>query len=550
MRARPSRARSPAADLAAALERTAAEARAKAYPLTKYAADPVAYVRERLREPHVMAHQAAMLEALARGVAGLAPARVACRSGQKVGKTKTIVWAALWFYETQAGARVFLCAAIIEQTRNVLWRELGDTLRAAEGRGAVVDGKLAASPAGGFVSLDGSREIRGVSGREIEAVAGLSGNMLTCIDEASHLPEDKAQAFAGNTMGGGALFFTSNPTRNAGPFFDAFHAARPFWQTFHVDAEKVARWQEEHGIRIPYTATLAKIDEFRQLYGEDSPFWALRVKGEWLRNEAGRINPMARIVEAAARWSAAPDEGELSIGYDPAGADLERGDEHAWAVVRGSKCLAIHRRRGLDEDQAVNETRSILNVYRRDGETPRVLVDCEGPIGAPIAARLGSEARARDLGGQRGDRFKCIPVKASSRFVRARDKFDRVRDELFWNLAQWLKTGAIPPNDAKLEADLYFPQWETLPDGRVKATSKEKLRDLLGNRSPDSGDALALAVHVPGDWVPDLQAAGAPGGGGRQLYTSPDDSAWAWKEDADTGGAQDQSAPFWPEEEG
>jgi len=58
--------------------------------------------------------------------------------------------------------------------------------------------------------------------------------------------------------------------------------------------------------------------------------------------------PMALIEEAAARWATADDVAPLVIGYDVAGAAVG-GDLHAWAPVRGNKCLPIHTGEGLTE---------------------------------------------------------------------------------------------------------------------------------------------------------------------------------------------------------
>lgn len=497
MTVRVTRARTLAGELAGAFERASADLRAGSYPLTRYQRDPLAYVRERLHVEHVMPHQAAILMAIARGIAGEAPDRVATRSGQKCGKTATAIWAALWFYECFGEARVFLCAAIIEQTKNVLWRELGQTLRRARERGADVDGRLAQSPAGGLVSVDGSREIKGISGREVEALAGLSGRTLTIIDEASHLATEKAEVFQGNAMGGGSQLWISNPTRSEGPFYEAFHALKDFWQTFHVDGEEVARWQAETGIRIPYTVTLEKVDEARAMFGEDSPFWALRVKGNWLRNETGRCIPMWIIEAAIARWAEVSDEGVLAIGYDVAGPG-DGGDDHCWAPVRGAKCLAIIRDRALDEEQALAKTYAILDVYRREGEVPRIMVDSEGPYGSAIYGRLRAESERRLLQDARKG-FDVFGVKASSRSVRDPSKFERVRDELVWVLGEWMRDGAAIPNDPKLQAELYAPRWSSVPGGQLRTTPKTALRDLL-NRSPDSADALALAVRQPHGW--------------------------------------------------
>jgi hypothetical protein len=375
---RTTRARTPSSTLATTLERQVAQARAGAYPLTQYQADPVRYAQARLHV-ELMPHQEEILRALAAGIrAALAvesgkaaktaavdlaelelaarrsPPRAAVRSGQKCGKTLVAIVACFWFYECFPNARVFLCAAIEVQTKLVLWRELASVLRHAKKCGAEIDGRAAASPAGGFVSSDGSREIRGLSGRDIESLAGLSGSQLMVVDEASALPEGKSQVFEGNQLGGGAaaMLWISNPTRTSGPFYDAFHSAAEHWQTFHVDGEAIARWQAETGRRIPYTVTIEKVEEARERWGEKSPFWLLRIKGDFLRNETGRCVTMAQIEAALERWSTTPDEGQLVIGYDPAGP-AAGGDLHAWAIVRGRKCLELLTKEGVSEDDAI-----------------------------------------------------------------------------------------------------------------------------------------------------------------------------------------------------
>jgi phage terminase large subunit len=494
MKHRLTRARTLYADMYSAATRVLAAVLAGQYPLTQYQTDPVRYVRERLRVKVMMPHQAAILVALARGVAGLAHPRVAVRSGQKSGKTAVAVWAALWFYECFPGAQVLMSAAIEAQTRNVLWKELGDTLRRARLGGGHIDGDLSRSPATGLLSSDGSRSIKGVSGRDIEALAGVSGRQLMIIDEASHLPESKAQVFAGNQMGGGgAQFMISNPTANSGPFYDAFHVMSQWWQTFHVDCEAVADWQVANDVRIPFTTSREKIEEARAMYGEDSPFWSWRIKGNFLRNETGRAMPMVRIEAAIARWAEAEADGELTIGWDIAGDGID-ADENAWAIRRGRKCIAVYRRRALSEEAALAETYGLLQMYRRDGEVPRVMVDAEGPIGSAYYGRLRGEAEHRQQHSP-GSLFEVYGIRASSRFVRDKTKFDRVRDELIWTLSQWLIDGAIP-NDSKLQSELYEPKWEPNSNNKLVATPKHLIREKLG-RSPDSLDALALSVRGP-----------------------------------------------------
>lgn len=484
--------RIPSRVLASRLDVRASLLRAKTYPLTEFAHDPVRYARERLGIRNLLPHQEEILRAICDAVHGRARPRVAVRSGQKDGKTKIVIVAALWFYESFSEARVYCCAAIEEQTKGVLWNELGITLRAAERHGSKIDGILSRSPKGGFTSTDDSRQIKGLGGREIESVAGLSGNQLMIVDEASHLPKKKYEVFEGNNMGGGVVVFISNPTRTDGPFYDAFHGARAYWQTFHLDSEVIVAWLEAHNLEIPGIVTRARVEEKREMYGTDSPFWIVRVKGDFLKHETGRAIPMWKIDEAIARWALMGDTlGPLTIGYDPAGPGVF-GDEHAWAIRRGPKILHLHTRRGLNDDEAVAETLSVLRMWRRPTDPPpRIVLDAEGPIGSVIFARLRSESERLRLG-RSAEVFDVHAVRASSRFVRDKTKFDRVRDELIWNFAEWLSEGAVP-NDPFLQGELYEPVWQGISGGRIRATAKSDIKEKLG-RSPDRFDACALSV--------------------------------------------------------
>ncbi len=517
------RARTPASTLATKLERTAALTRAGAYPLTFYQMVPVRYAKERLHVD-LMPHQVQILRALCAGILGKAVPRVAVRSGQKCGKTLAGIVGALWFYECFPSSRVFLCAAIEQQTKLVLWRELGSVLRFAKASGALIDGKASASPSGGLISSDGSREIRGLHGRDIESLAGLSGSQLMIVDEASALPEAKSQVFAGNQLGGGAsaILLISNPTRTSGPFYDAFHSASEHWQTAHIDGEAVADWQAETGRRIPFTITREKIEEARDRFGEKSPFFLLRVKGEFLRNETGRCITIAVIEDAIERWSATDSgDGPLVIGYDPAGP-ATGGDLHAWAPVRGNRCGEILTAEGLSIERAFARTLELLRVLRRPRELPRVHVDAEGPIGSVIVARLRDEAERRAIH-DRANAFLVVGIKSSSLRVRQASKFERLRDEMMWALAEWMVTGAIPADD-RLQNELHASRWSALPDERLKCTPKDDLRDILG-RSPDRMDALCLAVQPSASDVYDeapQERHGMPNAYGAEDERDPD----------------------------
>ena len=472
----------------------------KRWPLVQYQGDPVAFVREVLGAEHVLPKQREFLESVRDNV------KTALRSGTKTGKTKTLIWAALWFYCCFPSSRVIMLATLEKQLRTVLWKELRNTLRTSK---TLIDGKWSDNPATGFRAEDG-REIFAGGARDIEGLAGQSGGaQFFIVDEASHLPQSKYEAILGNMSGHGVQRFAAagNPVRAEGPFYEWFHGQREHWATFALSSVEVAEWQAARNLAIPGLARLGTLEAWKEEWGEDSPFYVIRVRGEFLLNETGHVISMEKILQAQERWNDAADVGPLSIGLDPAGPGIA-GDESVFAIVRGKKCLALFAFRGLTDDGHLTHLRSLITTYRRGDEPVSVTVDSEGPIGGKLFAKL--RAVAENLRTVKpAEAFSVFGVKASDKARRWPQHYDRVRDELAANLAAWLprrgtdglwedEGGAIPM-DHKLAQELYAPVWIGMPNkplGGLKVSSKDDQRDVLG-RSPDRADALALAVWRP-----------------------------------------------------
>lgn len=479
--------------------------------VVKYRDDPVAYARERLAVDF-MPHQAAVAYAVAgqwhritdemRALAHLkneGKRKISVTSGTKTGKSALIVGLALWFFECFEFSRTFMSAAKGEQIRTVLWRELDLVLKHAPHR---PDGVLQEDPARGFRSPDRMREIKGFTGRKIESLAGISGNLFLEIDEASFLEEDKAQAIEGNRSGegdlGAPLLYTSNPTRTEGPFFDSHHSKQEYWTTAHFDSEEISAWAAKNRPDLKYVCSPLRIEEWKREWGADSPFYIVRVKGDFLRMETGRIISLHLIEAAHARWETLDENDELdvlSIGFDPAGENTQttRRDEAGFCVVRGRKCLEIFAKRSASDDDCLALLYGYLVKHRRAHEVPRIVVDAEGDIGARFMGLLRAEAERRRIQ-EPSTAFTVHAVRAGSKHVRNPQNFAFVRDELWRNGAEWILEGALP-QDYKLDAELHLPIWD-MANGKARASPKTYFRDQLG-RSPDRADALLLAVWMP-----------------------------------------------------
>lgn len=441
-------------------------------------------VPEHERQPCLWPKQVEILVAIQEAVRSDAEKRVAVSSGHKISKSHTAAVAGLWFYSSFPDAKVVLTSTTYHQVQTILWDELRRTRHRSK---VVIPGDMHQLAASGFVS-DDFRTARGFTAREPEAVAGISGkNLLFILDEASGIPDSIHEAVGGNMAGGAALVMFSNPTRTVGTFFDAFNSKKDFFVRFEVSSEETPNAITGRRL-IPGLATRAYIEEMREEWGEDSPFYLIRIKGKHVLADDAKPFSVATIAAAEAAWHDASVVGRLQIGIDPAGAGIG-GDESGFAIRRGFKALRVYGRNGLSEDGILTELDGIIRENRVGDEEIVVSIDREGPIGYGVY----SKARAKY---ERDQAVRILGVRASDKAIRRPDLYDRVRDELWGNLEAWIKGGGSIPTDTKLEKDLSVIEWSTTLSGRLKATPKDEIRTLL-KRSPDRGDALALAAWEP-----------------------------------------------------
>ncbi len=477
------RPRTPFGALARVAERVTRRAEATAWPSAKYARAPELFSREVLgAKPYD--RQIEIAEAVRDH------GRVAVASGHKVGKSYVAAWLALWFYCSFPAARVVMSSTTSRQVDQILWRELRMFhARAREPIGGDMH-ELARS---GLKASD-FREIVGFTAREAEAVAGISGpNLLYILDEASGIPDVIFEAIEGNRAGGARIVMFSNPTRTDGEFFEAFHAKAEFYRTFQLSSEETPNAREGRVV-VPGLATREWIEEKRREWGEDSPLFKIRVKGEFCLNEDGKILSVDAIGQAEARWHDTPAEGRLQIGLDPAGEGMG-GDETALAVRRGLKVLSVLAVRGKSAAEIVVWLEGAMREHRVERDRPPiVVVDSEGKIGGEVLGRLRAHAARVESDPDRA--FEVVGVRASDRGSRGsatRRDYDRVRDELWGNLADWIKSeGGAIPEDVRLAKELHAPEWIEV-FGRQKVTPKDVIKRDIG-RSPDRADAVALAV--------------------------------------------------------
>lgn len=514
-----------ASDLREAILDMLSESSTVRWPSDKYRADPVAFFEEVLGvEP--WSKQVEVIEMVRDHP------RVAVASGHKVSKSHTAAGIALWYYCSFPDARVVMSSTTSRQVDQILWREL-QMMRARSGacvgckkidpdgrkiprpcpHSAIIDGDIGQLARTGLKS-DDFREIVGFTAREAEAVAGISGrNLLYIIDEASGVPDVIFEAIEGNRAGGARIVLFSNPTRTMGEFFEAFHGKSKLYKSVQISSESTPNVVTGRLV-VPGLATREWIDEKREEWGEDSPIYRVRVRGEFALNEDGKIFSIHAISEAERRWKEAACEtcdgtgrvrerecdgcngsgmraasGRLYIGIDPAGA-TGTGDESAFCVRRGLHVIELVTARGLDEEGHLSHIIGLISKHKLPRETPVVVFDREGNIGSNLFGHLRGYRDANR------DAIELVAVRASDRSQRQPLVYDRQRDALAANLEAWFKDGGQIPEDTRLAAELHCLEWVHHHNGRLKVTPKKEIKKMIG-RSPDRYDSLALSCWEP-----------------------------------------------------
>ena len=402
---------------------------------------------------------------------------VACKSGQKTGKSNSLAILALWWCVTRPRSRVLLTAPSSHQIKNILWPEIRQLHTNARYR---LGGELFIDPSKGLVWGD-KWGIFAVTTDKPERIQGISGSrQLIIIDEASGYPEPLFGALQGNLAGGGKMVMTSNPTQTSGTFYDAFGKNREHWARVSISSLETPNFNPDL-TRVPGLANPEWL-AFSALEwgGEDSPLYQTRALGNFPSQASNAVVGSALVDAAVARWATMPDEGPLTLGLDVARFG---DDDSAIAPRRGNKVYPLLIERGKSTDQIAGWALQHATALRQGDETVTINVDSIG-VGGGVEDAL------------KAYKLKWLIVNGINASERANDseKFANRRAEMAFGVADFLRQGGAIPQDGKLEGELVAPTYDFDPQGRMRVESKDAIKKRI-KRSPDRADAVALAVH-------------------------------------------------------
>lgn len=422
------------------------------------------------------------------------------KSCHGAGKSFIAARTALWFLYNFYPSLVLTTAPTDRQVKGILWKEI---------RTAHAKSKY---PLGGEVliqelKLDTNWFAMGFTAPEYDPdrFQGYhEANILVIVDEAAGVGAPISEAIDGILSTGFARRLNiGNPTDSSGPFGQSFKFSdvsrisisafdTPNFTAFGIteaDIESGA-WKEKVGDPLPYPSLVSPewVATRLKRWGKDSPMYMSRVRAIFPGAGPNALIPLIWVEAAQGRQDIAA-EGPLVIGVDVA----RFGDDStAIAPRRGKVVPWVTEYRKEDTMETVG--RVILEAKRAEKHfnvpVYSIGVDVIG-VGSGVADRL------REVVREEGYPWLVVDVNvAESVKGEYLDKGDPApdshRDELWWEVREWLKEGAsLPADDDILAGELTSPIFKVTSKGKIKIESKDDMKK-RGLPSPNKADAVCI----------------------------------------------------------
>lgn len=409
-------------------------------------------------------------------------ARVAVKACHSSGKTHTAAEIVLWW--TLRGGIAVTTAPTWTQVERLLWGEIRQAYARAR---FPLGGRLLQTR----LDLGPQNYAVGFSTNEGVNFQGWHGDVLIVLDEAPGVRPDIFEAIEGIRAGGDVrLLLLGNPTIASGPFHDAFTRARSGWRTLTIDAfdtpnlagltvETLRALPDEalDDNPRPYLTTRRWVREKLEEWGEASPLWQARVRGQFPAQSEDALLSLGWLEEAGRRAIAPVDDDQWEAGVDVAGP----GEAETVLAVRHGPRLV--RLRAWAQPDPRGEVLADLAPYR--DRLARVKVDSIGQ-GYYFARHLEDHGFAG----------RVVDVNVGEA-PNNPERFANLKAELYWGLRERLAEGWLAGlADAGAVGQLAGIRYRHDARGRVVIESKDEARK-RGVPSPDRAEAIMLAYAPP-----------------------------------------------------
>jgi Helicase len=406
------------------------------------------------------------------------PLRLAVSSGHGIGKSALIAMVLHWAMSTCDDCRCVVTANTESQLRTKTWPEVTRWFQAGINAHWWTTGvtRIQIKEKSHADTWRVDRETW--SENNTEAFQGLhnKGKRIVLVyDEASAIPDKLWDVSEGaQTDEGTEIIWLAfgNPTQPSGRFQECFGRFKDRWVTRQIDSRTV-----------PGTNKLV-LDQWVAMWGEDSDFVRVRVRGEFPRIGSTRL--ISGEVVAAARKR---NVGDQSRAWMMLSVDVARfGDDQT--VIGWRQGLAsgvIQKYRGLDTMETGARVVEIVKKL-----TPRgCVIDGDG-----LGAGVVDYCRLHLQDWMKGKPWFWLHEFHGSAAAADSFMYYNRRAEMWGRMRDWLETGSIP-DDPELETDLTGPDYFHSAKNQIQLESKEDMK-ARGLASPDVGDMLAMTFSAEG----------------------------------------------------
>lgn len=468
-----------------------------------YARDPALWARTKLGE-HLWSKQVAIAESVRDH------RLTAVQSCHGVGKSWTASRLTAWWLDTHppGEARVVTTAPTGDQVKAILWSEINAAFSKAEAAGTPFLGRINETE-----WKLGKRLIafgRKPSDYNPHAFQGIHAKyVLVILDEACGVNKQFWTAAAAIATGEHCRILAIGNPDDPGSQFARACANTDRWNVIRISAFDTPNFTSEpvpDELR-PMLVGQDYVDDMASEYGEDSPTFISKVKGEFpTDSEDGVVRLSTLRACSLPRDVPHPPEHLLPVEL---GVDMGAGGDET--SIRERRGMLVGREWKFREKDPVKAAARIVEAIR-ESKARTVKVDSIG-IGWGIVGTL-REKREQGL-----HTAEILGVNVSDASTEPH-RFPRLRSQIWWEIGRklaedraWDLSQLEEDDRERLISQLTAPKYSVDSAGRIVVEPKSETIKRLG-RSPDNADALLLAFYTaPGgfdaamDYLTAMQAS-------------------------------------------
>jgi len=405
------------------------------------------------------------------------------------GKTYLLPRIICWFLDCWEDSLVVTTAPKEDQLKLLLWAEMSKCFNKFQ--------KIRPNAELGSLSLRLGSKTERKSWMAIGFTAGVAASeqstvkaqgfhrkdMLIIFEETPGMPEPTMKAFENTSIGEHNLIFAvGNPDHQNDPLYK-------FAQKKSVKSFRISAYDHPNAVLkenlIPGAVTLKSIEQRKQDYGEDSPFFQSRVRGI---APAQSVDSLIRLewVQRAFKSETQKDGTSNACGIDVANSPL--GDYACIAWGEENRLIKIDRFKSNDASLIADKVQTEMKIYKVPESS--IGLDVVG-VGVSTLNRfhaLNMQSITPLQGGQWDEAVPCIDGRPIYRF-------SSLRCQMYWELREDLRMNLIcfdlTADEMELvKNELIVPKWSTR-SGTIYLEPKEEIKKRLGH-SCDVSDAVAM----------------------------------------------------------